>query len=110
MRDLRAQRIVEISIADEQVLRFADTNERVDTIYVIAPSHEEVEKRIQDAYQHGESYYRVACDDDGKPPRVYFIVASNEFQARFIAVQLYKRVPSVRMQDAQPVIPQEVAR
>lgn len=108
MRDLRAQQIVEVSVADEQVLRFADTNERVDTIYVIAPSHEEAEKRIQDAYQHGESYYRVACDDDDKPPRVYFIVASNEFQARFIAVQLYKRVPRVWIEDANPFIPKEV--
>ena len=110
MRDLRAQRIVEISIADEQVLRYVETNERVDTIYMIAPSHEEAEKRVQDAHRHGESYYRVACDDDDKPPRVYFIVANNEYQARFIALQLYRRVTSVRMQNAQPIIPQEVAR
>ena len=108
MRDMRAQQIVEISVSNSQVLRFADTHERVDKVYVIAPSHEDAERRVQEAYQRGEPYYRVACSDDDKPTRIYFIVASNDFQARFVGLQLYRRVPRVQIADPKPLIPMEV--
>ena len=49
----------------------------------------------------------IACSQDDKPDRVYFVVASNDFQAGFIARQLYRQVPTVKMQDPKSVPPRQ---
>ena len=108
MRDLRAQSIIEISISDNTPLRHTETQERVDKVFVIAPSHEDAQKRVKDAYESREGCYRAECNDDNKPTKIYFIVASNEYQARFIAIQLYRQVPQVWIADAKPFIPKAV--
>ena len=108
MRDLRAQSIIEVSISDNTPMRHTETQERIKEVYVIAPSHEDAQKRVKDGYESREPCYRVKCSDDNKPTKIYFIVASNEYQARFIANQLYRQVPQVWIADAKPFIPKEV--
>ena len=108
MRDMRSQSIIKVSISEDTPIRHAETQERVTEVYVIAPNHEEAMKRVQEAYESREGCYRVECSDVDKPSRVYFIVASNEYQTRFIAIQLYRRVPRVRINDPKPYIPKEV--
>ena len=108
MRDMRAQSIIEISISEDTVMRHAETQERIKEVYVIAPNHDEARKRVQEVYTSRQECYRAECSDDDKPTKVYFIVASNDYQAKFIATQLYRGVPRVWINDPKPVIPKEV--
>ncbi len=95
-------------IADD----YPESKERVvkevNAVHTIAATHDEAKKRVQDGYESHESCYRSEISDDGKPTKIYFIVASNEYQAKFIARELYRSVSRVRMLDAKPVIPPEV--